>query len=159
MSVQNRRGQARRGEAIEASSSKGGVDLVQGKRDSVAGHLDRRRLRNPIHVGRPKVQSEESAVELWVGEIEREESLLVLVDGFAASPGLLEGENHIARPRMRAGLPKPPGYRFERHGAAVFEERHDREVEKCYGAEGAAPPHEFLDARNPERLQAIAVSI
>jgi len=39
------------------------------------------------------------------------------------------------------------------------EERHDREVEKCYWAEGAAPPHEFLDSRNPERLQAIAVSI
>src|SRR3990170_7880786 len=71
VSVQNRRGQARRGEAIEASSSKGGVELCQGKRDSVAWHLDRRRLRNPIHVGRPQVQSEESAVELGVGEIER----------------------------------------------------------------------------------------
>src|SRR3972149_7028969 len=60
---------------------------------------------------------------------------------------------------MRAGLFQPPGYRFERHGAAVLEERHDREVEKRDGAEGAAPPHEFFDSRNAERLQAIAVSI
>jgi hypothetical protein len=159
MSVQNRRGEASRGEPIEASSSKGGVDLVQGKRDGVARHLDWRRLRKPIHVGRPKAQSEESAVELGVREIEREQSLFVLVDGFAAPPGLLERENHVSRPRMRAGLLKPLGYRFERHGAAVFEKRHDREIEKCYRAEEAAPTHEFLDSRNPERLQAIAVSI